>query len=56
MGRERWCRLQNGEYGGTMDYRVNVDLKKLFGLWDGLSVNMHARTRFGEMSAPTRAA
>jgi porin len=39
---------QNGEYGGTMDYRLNVDLKKLFGLWDGLSVSMHARSRFGK--------
>jgi len=38
----------NSEYGGTMDYRVNADLKKLLGSWDGLSVNMHARTRFGQ--------
>jgi porin len=38
---------QNGEYGGTMDYRVNADLEKLFGLWNGFSFNMHARTRFG---------
>jgi carbohydrate-selective porin OprB len=37
----------NGEYGGTMDYRVNVDTNKLFGSWKGFSVNMHARTRFG---------
>jgi porin len=39
---------QNGAYGGTMDYRVNADLRKLFGLWEGLSVDMHARTRFGQ--------
>ena len=39
---------KNGEYGGTMDYRVNADLNKLLGLWEGLSVTMHARTRFGE--------
>jgi hypothetical protein len=39
---------KNGEYGGTMDYRVNADLRKLFSLWDGLSVSMHARTRFGQ--------
>jgi porin len=39
---------KNGEYGGTMDYRVNTDLRKLFGLWEGLSVSMHARTRFGD--------
>jgi porin len=38
---------QNSEYGGTMDYRLNVDAHKL-GLWQGLGVNMHARTRFGE--------
>jgi porin len=39
---------ENGEYGGTMDYRVNADAKKVFGLWEGLSFNMHARTRFGK--------
>jgi len=39
---------ENGEYGGTMDYRVNLDGKKVFGLWEGLSFNMHARTRFGD--------
>jgi porin len=39
---------QSGQYGGTMDYRVNADGKKLLGSWDGLSLNMHARTRFGE--------
>jgi len=38
----------NGQYGGTMDYRVDIDLRKLFGLWEGLSVDMHARTRFGD--------
>jgi len=36
-----------GAYGGTMDYRVNADLRKLFGLWDGLQVSMHARSRWG---------
>jgi porin len=39
---------QNGEYGGTMDYRLNVDTNKLFGSWKGFSLNMHARTRFGQ--------
>ena len=39
---------QNSEYGGTMDYRLNVDTNKLFGTWKGFSVNMHARTRFGQ--------
>jgi len=38
---------QNSEYGGTMDYRLNIDGHKL-GLWQGFSVNMHARTRFGQ--------
>jgi porin len=37
----------NGEYGGTMDYRINVDAHKL-GLWEGLAFNIHARSRFGE--------
>jgi porin len=39
---------QNSEYGGTMDYRLNVDTNKLLGTWKGLSVDMHARTRFGK--------
>jgi porin len=38
---ERW------EYGGTMDYRLNVDAEKLFGA-KGWSFNMHARTRYGQ--------
>lgn len=37
---------QRGDYGGTMDYIVNVDGGKLVGL-KGFSMNMHARTRFG---------
>lgn len=37
---------QNSEYGGTMDYRLNLDAGKLFGA-KGLSFNMHARTRWG---------
>ena len=36
----------NSEYGGTMDYRLNVDAGKLFGA-KGWSFDMHARTRFG---------
>jgi porin len=39
---------RNAEYGGTMDYRANIDAKKLFGLWEGLSFNIHARSRFGQ--------
>jgi porin len=38
----------DGGYAGTMDYRINADLKKLFGLWDGLTVAMHARSRWGQ--------
>lgn len=38
----------DGGYAGTMDYRLDVDLRKLFGLWDGLKVNMHARSRWGQ--------
>ena len=38
----------NGAYGGTMDYRVNLNMRKLFGLWDGLLVDMHARSRWGQ--------
>ena len=38
----------NGEYGGTMDYRVGIDANKLFGSWQGLTFNMHVRTRHGE--------
>ena len=36
----------NSEYGGTMDYRLNIDAGKLFGA-NGWSLDMHARTRFG---------
>ena len=36
----------NFAYGGTMDYRINIDAGKLANL-KGLSFNMHARSRFG---------
>ncbi len=39
---------ENGEYGGLMDYRVNVDAHKLLGLWKGLGFSLHAQTRWGE--------
>ena len=39
---------QNGAYGGTMDYRLALDMRKLFGMWDGLKVDFHARSRFGQ--------
>jgi porin len=38
----------NGEYGGRADYRLNVNLTKLVGAWEGLSVNLHAISRFGK--------
>ncbi len=34
------------EYGGKIDYRLNVDANKL-GLWKGLSANVHVETRYG---------
>jgi porin len=34
-------------YGGKLDYLFNVDGGKL-GLWQGLLVNMHAETRYGQ--------
>ena len=37
----------NGEYGGKVDYRLDVDGHKLFGLWEGLFASLHAETRFG---------
>jgi porin len=36
------------KYGGTMDYRLNVDLEKSFGLWEGFMFTMHARSRWGD--------
>ena len=36
-----------GEYGGIMDYILNVDGHKL-GLWPGFFVKMHATTQFGD--------
>jgi len=41
--------VQNSfEYGGRMDYRAHVDLAKAVGLWEGLTIDLHAMTRFGE--------
>ncbi len=37
---------ENDEYGGKVDYIVNVDGEKL-GLWKGLFLNFHAETQFG---------
>jgi porin len=36
----------NGAYGGKFDYYLNVDGSKI-GLWQGLSMTMHAETQFG---------
>jgi porin len=37
----------NDEYGGKIDYRLNVNANKLFGLWKGLYANVHVETRYG---------
>lgn len=34
------------EYGGVMDYILNIDAEKL-GLWKGLAFNIHATSRWG---------
>jgi porin len=39
---------QNNEAGGKMDYRLHVDGQKTFGLWSGLSFDLHAETRWGQ--------
>jgi porin len=39
---------KNNEYGGKMDYRLHVDGQKAFGLWPGLSFDLHAETRWGQ--------
>jgi porin len=36
------------EYGARMSYRAHVDLAKAVGTWEGLSIDLHAMTRFGE--------
>ena len=40
---------KKGRYGGTVDYRLQVDFSKL-GLWNGFEFIGHARTRFGDDS------
>ncbi|QVL30750.1 carbohydrate porin [Telmatocola sphagniphila] len=35
------------EYGGKLNYYVDIDGQKA-GLWEGLFINMHAETRYGE--------
>jgi len=40
-------RETTGRYGGKVDYRLNIDASKLFGLWKGFYLSMHAETRFG---------
>ena len=41
--------VQNSfEYGARMSYRVHADLAKAVGTWEGLSIDLHAMTRFGE--------
>jgi len=38
---------ENDEYGGKLDYIVNVDGEKL-GLWRGLFLNLHAEYQYGD--------
>ena len=38
---------QRWDYGGKLDYLVNLDGQKS-GLWQGFFVNMHAETRYGD--------
>jgi porin len=39
---------KSGEYGARMNYRAHVDLAKAVGTWEGLTIDLHAMTRFGE--------
>lgn len=39
-------REQNANYGGKLDYFINVDGQKA-GLWAGSFINLHAETRYG---------
>jgi porin len=39
------------EYGGKLDYLLNLDGQKL-GLWQGLSMNAHVETRYGTNTNP----
>lgn len=38
---------ENDEYGGHLDYIVNIDGEKL-GLWKGLYLNLHAEYQYGD--------
>jgi porin len=40
-------REQAFEHGGRLDYLLNIDGQKL-GLWQGLFVNLHGETRYGQ--------
>ncbi len=40
-------RDRDWEYGGKLDYLLNVDGQKL-GLWQGFFINFHAETRYGQ--------
>ena len=37
----------DNQYGGKVDYRINIDAEKL-GLWKGLGFTLHAETRYGK--------
>ena len=38
---------QNAEYGGKIDYYLNLDGEKA-GLWEGFNLTMHTETRYGK--------
>lgn len=54
----RWTQFYQGltqgegdhewQYGGKGDIVANFDLTKLFGLWPGLSVNLHQELQYGD--------
>ena len=37
----------DNQYGGKVDYRINIDAEKL-GFWKGLGFTLHAETRYGK--------
>lgn len=47
QGVARGGREQAFEYGGRLDYLLNVD-GQMLGLWQGLFLDLHAETRYGQ--------
>ncbi len=38
----------DAEYGGKVDWILDVDVSKFLGLWPGLFINLHAETQYGK--------